>query len=252
MSVCRPGLLAAILGAALLAAAAAPGLEERLSALRPQRPMSYFELAEEIADAPQDQAQRDLARRLFGLAGALDPRRLGRSACLALYDLEPDENAKRRLLILAALLDERVAGGGREPDRPVWADRAAALAVSEAIGHYRRGEGSKAINRINAPGAADLLESCGGMVFRGGPERFIEDCKTYRGARRPGVPASDLLTMLRFEAALLAGEKRSWSQDLLLGGGRPLLEVDPDRLADSLGADPALACWRAGRWQRCE
>ncbi len=248
----RPGLVAAIFSAALLAAAWAPALEDRLAALRPQRPMAYFELAEEIADSPQDQAQRDLARRLFGLAGVLDPRRLGRSACLAIYDLEPDENAKRRLLVLAALLDERAAGSGREPERPAWADRAAALAVSEAIGHYRRGEGSKAINRINAPGAAALLEACSGMIFRGGAERFIEDCKTYRGARRPGVPASDLLTMLRFEAALLAGEKRSWSQDLLLGGGRPLLEVDPDRLADSLGADPAFACWRGGRWQRCE
>jgi hypothetical protein len=242
--------IAALCGALL--AAAQPELEQRLAALRPQRALAYFELAEEIADAPQDQAQRDLARRLFALAGALDPKRLGRSACLALYDLEPDPIARRRLMVLAALLDERAAGSGREPQRPEWADRAAALAVSEAIGHYRRGEGSKAIARIGAPGAMDVLEACGAIVFRGGSARFVEDCKAFRAARRPSVSDQDLVTMLRFEAALLSGENRSWSGDLLLGGGRPLLEVDPDRLAESLGADASQPCWRAGRWQRCE
>jgi hypothetical protein len=243
---------AVLLGALALAAAAPPAQKDRLAALRPDRPMDYFEFAEEIADAPGDAAQRDLARTLFALAGALDPRRLGRSACLALADLEPDENARRRLDILADLLDERAAGGGREPDPPEWAGRAAALAVSEALGHYRRGEGSKAVNRINAPGAAALLDACGAAVVRGGAARFVEECKTYRGARRPAIAATDVLAQLRLEAALLAGEGRSWSQDLLIGGGRPLLEVDPDRLADSLGADPAQACWRGGRWQRCE
>ena len=66
----------------------------------------YFELAEEIADAAKNDEERQLARHVFALAGALDPRHLGRSACLALAQLEDQPTARARLLALASLLSQ--------------------------------------------------------------------------------------------------------------------------------------------------
>ncbi len=139
---------------ALLAIQTAVPWTLRLETLNPDDPMAYFELAEEIADASDDTQHRGRARHLFALAGVLDPPRLGRSACLALADLEPDEHAKRRLLALAALLDERAGGLGRGPSGETTRyDRAAAVAVTEAIGLYRKGNGAKALASLRAPGA---------------------------------------------------------------------------------------------------
>jgi hypothetical protein len=58
--------------------------------------------------------------------------------------------------------------------------------------------------------------------------------------------------MLRFEAAILAGDGRSWTADLLLTEGRPLIEVDPDRMEEALGADGSMPCFRGGRWVACD
>ncbi|MHC4101335.1 MAG: hypothetical protein ACYS15_01500 [Planctomycetota bacterium] len=227
--------------------------EQRLEALSPADPMAYFELAEEVADAAGDEAQVALARHLFGLSGALDPQRLGRSACLAVADLEPNEYARQRLLALAALLDRRPGGlaagqsGGVLDIHPE-----AALAVSEAISFYRRGDGTRALKLLERPGAADLLEAWGGTAFRGGAKRFVEDCRLYRGSREPTLTDRDLTLMLRFEAAILAGVNRTWTGDLLLGEGRPLIEVDPDRIEEALGVDGSRPCYRGGRWEACD
>jgi hypothetical protein len=58
------------------AAAGADRWRTRLESRRPEPPMAYFELAGElaVAAAASDEADRDLARRLFALAGALDPK----------------------------------------------------------------------------------------------------------------------------------------------------------------------------------
>lgn len=218
----------------------------RVETLDPDDPMAYFELAEEIADAsPQ---QRALAQHLFALAGVLDPPRLGRSACLALADLEEDAHAKRRLLALAALLDERAGGLMAGPAGDVNSfDRASVLAVADALSYYRAGNGAKATAALHGSGARLILDTYE-TVFRGS-ERFLEDCRLYRGSRRPVIDEQDRIRLLRFEAALLEGEDRSWSGELLLTGGRPLIEVDPDRLEASFGVNGAKPCFRDGHWQ---
>ncbi|MHC4210623.1 MAG: hypothetical protein ACYTE6_01770 [Planctomycetota bacterium] len=227
--------------------------ERRLEALSPADPMAYFELAEEVADTAGSESQVALARHLFGLAGALDPQRLGRSACLAIADLEPNEYAKRRLLALGALLDRRAGGfAGRQPVGVVAIHPEAALAVSEALSYYRKGEGARALKLLDEPGAMELLEAWGGVVFTGGATRFIEDCRLYRGSREPMLPRQDLVAFLRFEAALLAGGDRSWSGDLLLTEGRSLIEVDPNRTEEVLGTDGSMPCFRGGRWMACD
>lgn len=228
-----------------------PGREplERLARLDPANPMAYLELAEELADSAVTERQRALARELFALAGVLDRARLGRSACLALADLSEDQLQRRRLLALAWLLDERGGGAAPVPGGPREFGRDAAVAVAEAMSHYRMGEGTQALTALDkTPGARDALEACG-HAFRGGAARFLADCEVYRGGRqRPSLSRADLVTMLRLETAILSGADRSWSAELLLGRGEPLVEVDPDRLAEILGADPTRPFHRDGRW----
>lgn len=243
------GLIAA--SAALWGASGGDDLEARLAALEPSNPMAYFELAEEVADAARDEESLALAQRLFALAGALDAPRLGRSACLALADLETHPRVKERLVALAWLLDTRPGGFTGVRNGTDEADPAAALAVAEAIGNYRQGDGVRALAALRRPGAEEVLESCG-HLFPGGAPRFTEDCRLYRGGRRPMLTDQDIVGLLRIERALLGGAERSWAGDLLLDRGRPLIEVDPDRLQETLGADPASACYRAGRWGRCD
>lgn len=224
---------------------------KRLEALKPDDAAAYFNLAEEVADAADSEEQRHLAKTLFALAGTLDRQRLGRSACLALADMERDALAKTRLLALATLLQQR-AGDLAWIDSRSAANRLdlggeAALAVSEAIGFYRAGDGARAMSRLERPGAMALLQTCSGAL-RGGVAGFIEDCKHYRQQRPPPLPDTAVNDLLRLENALLAGDQRPWSSDLMLTGGRPLLEVDPDNLEAALGVDASRPYYRAGRW----
>ena len=157
--------------------------------------------------------------------------------------------ARARYQALATLLDRRggVRAGALGSNRVV--DRTAALAVAEALAYYRRGLGPKALTALKRPGAMALLEAHG-EALRGGVERFVADCKLYRGQSRPFVSDLDLLAMLHLEQALLAGAERSWAGELLLTGGRPLVEVDPDRLDEAFGVTAELAYFRNGEWRR--
>lgn len=230
-----------------------PLWRDRLESLRPDKPIEYFELAEEIADQAVEPSHRELAKQLFGLAGALEPHRLGRSACLALADLEADDLAKRRYLALAWLLGPQ--NGYLDPFASLHPSRfggeqpstEAIIGLCEAISHYRKGSGSQAQAALRKPGAVELLKQHGAHI-PGGADRFLEDLKLYRGATRPALSATDVSRLVRLEAALLAGPQRSWSQEILLNDARPLIEVDPHQLAESLGVDPSAATYRNGRW----
>jgi hypothetical protein len=198
------------------------------------------------------QFDRDLAKRLYALAGALEPERLGRSACLALAGMEEDEQAKRRLKALAALLPGMGAGAGggvavaATASAPEWS-AAAATAVGDALSYYRRGDGPRAMIALKAPGADVLMQQYGRML-PGGYARFIEDCKAYKGQQAPTLSSADLIRMLRFESSILAGRERSWSSEALLTGGPALIEVDPMQLQESLGVDASRPLYRQGRW----
>lgn len=223
----------------------------RLEALRPDRAMAYFELAEEVADAATTDEDRLLARHLFGLAGVLDSSRLGRSACLALADMSADAQEKRRLLSLAWLLPS--PGQGRSigatsmvgPAEPP--STSAVLALTDAFSYYRKGEGTRALNELRKPGAMDLLEQYSRRV-PGGHEGFLTDCRLYRERIGPSLTSMQVRRMLELEATLLAGEDRSWSGELLLTDGQPLIEVDPHRLEWTLGVDGDRPYYRGGRW----
>ena len=226
--------------------------DARLEQLHPREPEHYLQLAEEVYDAAANDTERDLARHLFALAGALEPERLGRSACLALADMEENAQAKRRLQALAALmpgpasagfLSGANAGAGTLSDWSV----SAALAVTEALSYYRRGDGARATTALKAPGAEQLLQHFD-RLLPGGYQRFVEDCKLYRAGSPPTLSTTDFIRLMRFEAAILSGGERTWSSELLLTGGQPLIEVDPLSLTDSLNIDATRPLHRNGRW----
>lgn len=212
--------------------------------------MAYLELGEDVIDAATTDSQRGLARRLFGLAGALAPEQLGRSACLALAQAAPTPLERRRLLALASLLDGPIA-----VPRPALQgerlSRDAALAVTQAIEFYRMGQGPRALAALKKPGATPLIESIGALL-PGGLNRFMQDCNLYHGQLRPSLAPAEVDRLLHLEHALLADADRAWSDDLLLQGGLPLVEVDPANLSQSLGVDPERNVFRNGQWVQAE
>lgn len=227
--------------------------QSRLELLSPSNPVAYFELAEEIADAASNDEQREFSRHLFALTAVLDTPNLGHSAVLALASIQPDEMEKRRLMGLACLLESPMAASWLQDDDPyslsitTEVTPAAAQALSEAMGYYRRGQGSKALESLRHNGADELLTQVD-HALSGSANRIREDCQHYRGQSRPSLSIEHILTMLRVELALLATSERPWSGDLLLTGGQPLIEIDADRLVESLQADPTRPFFRSGRW----
>lgn len=218
----------------------------RLEQLRPSDPLGYYELAEEVADVANDDESIRLARHLFALAGAIDPGRFGRSACLALADLAADESRRRQLQALASLLDDQTSGSMSAAERGD-AEVATAFAVCEAMSHLRQGRGERVTSTLRESEAAAFLDDHAHLIA-GGAQRFLEDATLYRSGRRPSLAMDDVIRMLQAERAMLTGRDRPWSADLLLEQGEPLVEVDPTRVDEVLGADARRAIYRNGRW----
>jgi hypothetical protein len=168
---------------------------------------------------------------------------------LALIDLESDSQMKYRLTALASLMGDgqfmQRSGFGLQSGANLGGQ--AALAAAEALGHYRKGDGNQALKSLDKPGAHELLAQYD-RLLPGGIARFVEDCKHYKGQLKPTLSAGDITRMLRLEAALLAAGERTWSSELLLTGGKPLIEADPTSLQETLGVDASKPYFRRGRW----
>lgn len=217
--------------------------EERLARLDPLRPLDYLELAEEVADAAQDDDERALARELFGLAGALDTERLGRSAMLALAALATDATARARATAAAELV-----GGKGVVRESLRFEPAQIEALSRSFSHYRRGDGRRALVVLRQNGAEALLEAVGPRL-PGGAQGYRDDCAAMRSSGVQVLDPEMLRRQLEIELALRRGELRSLSLDVALRGDGPLVEID---LADPKalwGVDPARPWWRDGRWR---
>lgn len=228
--------------------------DERLESLHPRDPRAYFELAEEIVDARHDDAESlATARNLFGLAAMLDADRFGRSACLALAEIETSSARRARLIALADLLGSATdARFGPELGEGFTApSRGAALAVIDALSLYRLGEGRRAEEMLTAPAAEALFEQVTASL-PGGARRIREDFELYKGVRRsslrPSLSDPVIARMLLIETLLHGDRERSFARDLALTGDRPLLEVDPGRLAETLEVDVSRPLYRNGGW----
>lgn len=225
------------------AQSAAARWQTRLARLDPLRPLDYLELAEEVADSAKDEDERELARKLFGLAGALDTERLGRSAMLAIAALATDASSRARAVAAAELVGGQ--GAAREGLR-VEATQIEALARSFSF--YRRGDGRRALTALRQSGADALLEAIGARL-PGGAQGYRDECVAMRSSSAAVVDPDMVRRQLEVELALRRGELRSLSLDVALRGDEPLVEID---LADPQalwGVDPSRPWWRDGAWR---
>jgi len=215
---------------------------DRLEALDPMRPLDYLVLAEEVADAAASEGERQLARELFGLAGALDTERLGRSALLALAQFASDPRERDRALAAAEIV------GGRGGSLRVFrADPEQIEALSRAFSFYRRGEGRKALNVLRQADADAVLDEVG-RAIPGGADAFRAALEAMKGGTGVAPDAETVRRLLLIELALRRGDARSVSLDVILRGDEPLIEVNPNDPAALWQVDPAKPWWRNGRW----
>lgn len=261
---------------------------ERLKSLTPDDPTGYFLLAEEVVGEPEpSESDVELARRLLVLsfelseAGTSTSLPVRGAACLALASLEPSDARRRWLRALAERVDARYQA-------PAWRQHAAAAdalgaraMLAEAVGEVRAGRGRFAIETMEEPEIARVLEQtgpilngfgggasverllalaraydtpeCGGRraIPEGGParRRFIL-CPENEGNPGPQLTTAEYLAYLRFEALLLEAEPDSWAAELTGGGRAPLRDPEPDELAPLFGVDPSRSLWRDGGWVR--
>ncbi|MEM1165171.1 MAG: hypothetical protein AAGI30_02650 [Planctomycetota bacterium] len=262
------------------------GTLDALAALDPSDPMAYFELGEDLAywssgnrEGPTAEA-RQLAAYLFVLAYELDRRRggeldLGRSACLALLELTPEDEIDRIRWL------EAMAGaiGGSQREMPAYAPRPrldprraqlAELIVRFRGGHMRRA--SRYLMSVNTAGilrdagfARDTADRIVAMMTRWVERLGTADRPRVRrrpapggfeyvldrdGRGNPGPPLSerDARTLLEVEMVLLDAGARIWSLERSGVSARPVREIEPRALAQTYGVDADRAWWRNGRW----
>ena len=279
------GALAALLGAATVSGGSGVlRLRERLGALDPERPIEYYELAEEVAYEQPDDIE--LARTLyvlsFDLARRTDPRTpLGPSVCLALADLSTSAFERRWLRSLAQSL---TGGGGAllpiaQTDEDI--NPGVAMALAQALGDFHAGEYRKAIDAIDKdprvreafehetksiPGGASRIENelrsepqcrrCRNKrIIRAGvgaEPNSVMLCPICGGDPGPDLTDAELIDLLRIESTLLGGTSSTWSAQFILDGGRPLRDIDPEELAPWFEVDPEATRWDAEglRWVR--
>ena len=229
--------------AQVTAQAATARWQTRLARLDPLRPLDYLELAEEVADAAKDEDERDLARKLFGLAGALDTERLGRSAMLAIAALAGDLSTRARAEAAAELV-----GGQGTARESLRVESVQLEALTRSFSHYRRGDGRRALAALRQNGADALLDVVGARL-PGGAQGYRDECTAMRASSAVVSDPDMVRRQLELELALRRGELRSLSLDVALRGDEPLVEID---LADPQalwGVDPSRPWWRDGAWR---
>lgn len=259
-----------------------PWLVERLSALQPSDPRAYFELGEEVAyELPYIEGQA-LARTLFVLAFEMDRAAggrtgLARSACLALADLST-RNAERRWLLAMASMEPGEARSVAPPDAGEASGiDDAPFEMAVAIGWYRAEEFRRAREVIADAEAPLVLRRVGidkdkaeqfvgqirERVTRGvacdrcrnervirrageGGRPTLELCPLCRGNPGPRLTEEEFLESLRVEGILLGCRPTSWAAGMLLSGGLPLRDAEPDELAAWFGVNAQATQWRPG------
>ncbi|MGQ0627909.1 MAG: hypothetical protein ACT4PL_07390 [Phycisphaerales bacterium] len=167
-------------------AAAVPRLQERLANLKPESPIEYYLLGEEVAAEAGDTATRDLARRLLILAYETDqrlakPRCLGPEVCRALAALAGPDGDKRWLRAMAMHLSEAGRSTGpasgnatkAEGGVPANVERKelsdlTAFKLATVLGRIRAGEGNKAKKDLALPEVREALESYSAVLESGG------------------------------------------------------------------------------------
>jgi hypothetical protein len=209
------------------------------------------------------------------------------SACLGIAALSPQEANKRWLVAVAQLIDQQRAPRGAPP-RPrakvVSAPENVALDLASALGLARAGEGRRAEQLLSRPGVTELLRAYQNLLrsdasSASGEDRLREairdwpvcpECRNRRVIFRsdnpgrtparahacgtcdaspgPVMSPEQLLADLRLEDALLRGIHRVWSAQVQADQGTPLVDPEPELLAQRMNIDPTLRIHRRGEW----
>lgn len=253
-----------------------PGLRERLIALHPDEPVTYFELAEEIAAELNTPAGRKLARELCVLAHEADrrhvrPRGLAPSVYLALAHYA--DSRVQRLAMEALVEPSRVAGSGRL----AGSDEATAVReidLADAVAALRAGSTRELKETLKDPASQDaLIEaaardpilarviemsardlsclSCRNRrVVQGAAEpaehegsKQIVLCPICRGNPGPGWLAPEIAATLAFESHMVGADHIEWSGAVWLDRGEPLLDPSPEDLCETFGVSPSSFFW---------
>lgn len=258
-----------------------PDLQHRLTALSPQNPMDYFDLAEEIVYEMPMGVARDLARRLFVLSATLDrrsasPMGLTHSVCIALAELATDADERRWLRSLAEAVREDGA-------RPSWRLRGETRQTDDtpeqfarALGAFRGGDGAPMRALMRRLDAEALLRDAGmdhesasgvtrdlqrlvplmrplgpgrdGRVVRSTRDgvQTVEIDPETGGNPGPSLASSEFVDHLRAELILLGAEPTTWSSQLMLDRGRVYRDLDPEALGAYFAVDVERSVWREG------
>lgn len=255
-------------------------LHDRLAALKPENPRSYFELGEEVAGEATGADDRRLARHLYVLALEITRRdivpdpALPSSVCLALAAIAETDDEKRWLTALAEALAPEGTPDVRRIKTSTASRDPAAFDLATMLSYVRSGEGRRAATILNKPGVAQLLDKCDRILMPGvggagmvrkhiddwpicaqcRNRRFIKDgagvhlCPMCSGVPGPKMSADELVGHIRTEAILLSGQQRSWAGQVTSDYGSPLRELDPSEPAATYNVDPWKPLWRGGRW----
>ena len=221
----------------------------RLESLHPDRPLEYFQLAEEVADgAVGDGVQQALARRLYGLAGTLDQEGLGASACLGVLAIARDEPQRRHVEALLDLLQEDRASFLRLRDAAVaGASERVRQDVGVFLSMYRSGRMRSARRQLQEPGVLAMLEATSSHL-PAGVEPVLTEVAGADRDRVPGLTESEIIAMLQLEAFLHGHDATTWHGDAMASRLMPLMVIERDALMDVIGEDRIRPFYRGGEW----
>lgn len=265
-------------------------LRARLEGLRPDDPMAYFELGEEVAYEMPFLAGTELARHLYVLSFELDrrgehPRGIGGSVCLALAELSTDVSEQRWLRALAEALEGGTGDVRWSVSLAVGGSDRGPLDLADAMARARAGDVRQLRTMLSRFDVATMLRDAGmkpeeARDFVGVLEREMARLRAHPPSREvrktaegelvveleptsggnpgPSLSESEYLEQLRVEMMLLDGRPGTWAGQMLMGGDAPLRDIDPGELAPYFGVDaerpvfraPVGTGWRDGVWVR--
>ena len=201
--------------------------------VHPPEPRSYdqaldlFEQAEVLSDGAACGSERwQQARVLLARSAAADRQDVGRSAFLALAELEErcGGDVAPGELALAAAARAAVRMEMPESARPPI-DEAARSAFAQALAEFRLGNAARLSNRLKQREVALMVEDFGFGLPHGA--RRISELAAARSNRPPNLTTAEIASMLLVEQAALGVGELGWAHDLARTLSAPLPELDP-------------------------
>ncbi len=201
--------------------------------VHPQEPRSFdhalnlFEQAEVLSDGAACGSERwQQARGLLARSAAADRQGLGRSAFLALAELEErcGGDAAPGELALAAAARAAVRMEMPEAARAPL-DEAARSSFAQALAEFRLGNAARLSNRLKKREVALMVEDFGFGLPNGA--RRISELAAARSKRPPNLTTAEIASMLLVEQAALGVGAHGWAHDLARTLSAPLPELDP-------------------------